>query len=212
MPLKIISENDRLLVVDKPAGLTVEQLSNELAYTPAHRLDKDTSGVLLFAKTPEALQQCQQEFKLRQVEKRYICLVQGNIKEGTGVIHTLLARSPADRRKQRTYPFEEQKEGSASRRREALTEWQVLDRFEGYTLLEVIPKTGRKHQIRAHMASISHPIAGDKLYGFKNQQTPNELKRQFLHARSLKILDQEFTSKLPHNLQHVLENLEKQHG
>ncbi len=205
MPLKILHENATLLVVDKPAGLTIEQIEKELGYPPAHRLDKDTSGVLLVAKTPEALEQLQKQFRERQVVKRYICLVEGSLKSGAGTIHTLLARSPADRRKQRTFPLSEPKEG----RREALTEWKVLQRFKDFTLLEVTPKTGRKHQVRAHMTALGHPVAGDKLYGFKNQRIPRDLKRQFLHAAYLKIGNLEYSSELPPDLQTVLDNLTK---
>lgn len=175
----------------------------EIAGLPAHRLDKDTSGVLLIAKDKQTLEFLQEQFKEHKVEKRYICLAEGNVKQEGGVIHTLLARSPADRRKQRAYPLNEHRTG----RREALTEWKVLKRFENYTLLEVKPKTGRKHQIRAHMVSMGHPVAGDKLYGFKNQRIPEDLKRQFLHASFLKINGKEFISPLPQDLQKVLKKL-----
>lgn len=212
MPLKILHEDATLMVIDKPAGLTVEQIEKELGYPSAHRLDKDTSGILLVVKTQEALEQLQKQFQERQVVKRYVCLVEGNLKAETGIMHTLLARSPADRRKQRTFPLSEPKEG----RREALTEWRVLKRFEarlpdgqGYTLLEIIPKTGRKHQVRAHMAALGHPVAGDKLYGFKNQRIPPGLMRQFLHAAYLKIGNLECSSELPPDLQTVLDNLTK---
>ena len=218
MPLNIIHEDAKLLVVDKPAGLTVEQVGEQLKkqfpelerlgeerrYGIVHRLDKDTSGVLLAAKTKEEFEELQKQFANRQVEKRYICLVEGTISKDKGVVHTLLARSPADRRKQRTYPLQEQRAG----RREAMTEWQVLQRFLHFTLLQVSPKTGRKHQIRAHMASLGHPVAGDKLYGFKNQQIPQGLTRQFLHASSLKIGDAEFSAELPKDLQEVLQKLQ----
>ncbi|HCM36695.1 MAG TPA: hypothetical protein DIS53_02105 [Candidatus Wildermuthbacteria bacterium] len=222
MPLKILHEDATLVVIDKPAGLTIEQIEKELGYTPAspaggpaHRLDKDTSGVLLVAKTPEALEEFRKQFRERQVVKRYICLIEGNLKASTGTIHTLLARSLADRRKQRTFSLSEPKVG----RREALTEWKVLKRFEdpstnnaGYTLLEIIPKTGRKHQVRAHMASLGHPVAGDQLYGFKNQRIPRGLTRQFLHAAYLKIGNLECSSQLPPDLQTVLDNLTETNG
>jgi len=207
MALKILSEDATLLVVDKPAGLTVQELAQQLKYTPAHRLDKDTSGVLLVAKTPEALEKLQRQFKSRQVTKQYICLVEGVLKEDSGVIHTLLARSPQDRRKQRAYPLKDMRAG----RREAITEWKVLQRFKEYTFLEVAPKTGRKHQIRAHMTSLGHPIASDKLYGFKDQKIPTGLKRQFLHASQIAFEDKKFVSELPEDLQQVLETLQSQH-
>lgn len=210
MGLKIIHEDATLLVVDKPAGMPTE----EIAGLPAHRLDKDTSGVLLIAKDKQTLEFLHEQFKERKVEKRYICLVEGNVKESSGVIHTLLGRSPADRRKQRTYPLAEPKTG----RREAITEWKVLQRFEGpphgearYTLLEVAPKTGRKHQIRAHMASIGHPIAGDKLYGFKTQRIPKGLARQFLHASYIKLQGKQFSAELPQELNEVLQRLKPEY-
>jgi len=228
MDLNIIAEDDRLIVVDKPAGVTVwkdpstssgqedtvaslltgqfpelEKLGEKLRYGIAHRLDKDTSGILLAAKTKEAFEQLQKQFAARKVEKRYVCLAEGTLKEEGGLIHTLLGRSPADRRKQRAYPLDQE----ASGRREAITEWKVLKRFENYTLLEVTPKTGRKHQIRAHMASVGHPIAGDKLYGFKDQRIPQGLERHFLHANFLKVNGKEFVSPLPQDLQNVLEKL-----
>ncbi len=203
MGLNILHEDDRLLVVDKPAGLTVEALAQELGYFPAHRLDKDTSGILLCAKDAQTLERLHSQFKERKVEKKYVCLVQGNIKQEGGTLHTLLGRSKADRRKQRAYPLQ----AAGIGKREAITEWKILKRFENYTLLEVTLKTGRKHQIRAHMASIGHPITGDKLYGFKNQQIPSDLKRQFLHASYLKIGNAEFSSELPEDLQKVLEKL-----
>ena len=225
MDLKIIYEDDRLLVIDKPAGIAVwnegmaqgdtvatmllgqypelESLGEQRRYGLVHRLDKDTSGILLAAKTKEAFDQLQKQFAAREIEKRYTCLVEGTLKEDRGLIHTLLGRSPADRRKSRAYPLDETGAG----RREAITEWKILKRFERYTLLEVTPKTGRKHQIRAHMASLGHPVAGDKLYGFKNQRVPQGLVRHFLHASFLKIEGKEFVSPLPQDLQNVLEKL-----
>ena len=239
MPLKILHENDKLLVVDKPAGIPVwsegmgheesiadlllgqfpelEKLGEERRYGIVHRLDKDTSGILLVAKTKEYFDDVQQQFKSRQVQKKYICLVQGTINQESGVIHTLLGRSPADRRKQKAFPLPAGRqvlEEVGNGKREATTEWKVLQHFQDYTLLEVRPKTGRKHQIRAHMTSMNHPIAGDKLYGFKNQQIPEGLQRHFLHASYIKIQMQdgvmkEFHSELPPDLNQVLDQLKR---
>lgn len=230
MGLKFLYEDGNLLVVHKPAGIPVwpeqtwqgetvatlvlgqfpelEKLGEQRRYGIAHRLDKDTSGILLVAKTKEVFDFLQEQFKSRQVQKRYLCLVEGNLKKEAGVIETLLGRSPADRKKQKAYPLSEAGPG----RREAKTEYRVIKKFEGYTLAEVTPKTGRKHQIRAHMASLGHPVAGDKLYGFKNQQIPEGLTRHFLHASYLKIkmpdgVEREFTSELPKGLKNILENL-----
>ena len=221
MPLKILFKSDRLLVVDKAAGFTIEQVAENLKtqfpeleklgaekrYGIVHRLDKDTSGILLVAKNTQTFENLQEQFAQRKVEKRYTCLVEGTLKQESGTIHTLLARSKADRRKQRTYSLQEHVEGG----REATTEWKVLQRYQDYTLLEVTPKTGRKHQIRVHMASLGNPIAADTLYGFKNQRIPERLTRQFLHASYLKIGGEAFTSELPEDLQQVLYALQTQH-
>jgi len=197
--------------VDKTAGIDAEQISGRV-----HRLDKNTSGVLLVAKSDEVKQFLQKQFQDRKVKKEYICLVVGTVKENDGRIETLLGRSPADRRKQKVYPLEDSHiEGLPAERqgrRDAITEYEVTQRYEGYTLLKVTPKTGRKHQVRAHMVHIGHPIAGDKLYGFKNQPVPENLERQFLHAKSLSITmpngkEREFISELPQDLQHVLDKL-----
>ena len=236
MDVKIIYEDDNVLVVDKPAGISVYPDDNasqkngtyqstyigaliekypELKntgeaprYGIAHRLDKDTSGVLLVAKTNESLIFLQNQFINRRVDKKYVCLVEGDIKEDTAEINTLIGRSPQDPRKQKAYPLSEAKTG----RREAISEYKVLQRFEEYTLLEVQIKTGRKHQIRCHLSYLQHPIAGDKLYGFKNSPTPDGLTRQFLHASYLKIQlpngkTEEFKSDLPEELQKTLKIL-----
>lgn len=221
MGLKILHEDGRILVVNKPAGLTIEQMGDELKkqfpqlknlgeerrYGIVHRLDKDTSGLLLVAKTKEDFEQLQKQFAERRVEKRYICLVEGTFNQESGLIHTLLGRSPADRRKQKAFPLDEPQTGL----REATTEWILLQNFKDFALLQVTPKTGRKHQIRAHMTSIGHPIAGDKLYKFKNQHSAEGLNRQFLHASFLKIQEGEFDSPLPDDLQKVLKRLSPQH-
>lgn len=182
MSLKIIYEDDNVLVVDKPAGVVVTDIYPGLS--KAHRLDKDTSGVLLIAKNEKALIFLQKQFKQRSVEKKYIALVIGNVKSNQAKIETLIGRSKKQGIKQKVYLTTEP--GSKGKR-EAITEYKVLERFKDYTLLEVFPKTGRMHQIRTHLAYINHPIAGDKKYGFKNQPCPKELKRQFLHASYLKI-------------------------
>ena len=237
MDFKIIYEDKDLLVVDKPAGVVVfdeiassqaprnggrETLIDELAkkypsladigspprYGIVHRLDKDTSGVLLVAKSTEGLIFFQKQFKNREVEKKYVALVEGVIKDDSGEIKTLIGRAPGDKRKQRVYPLSETKPG----RREAITEYKVLERYKDFTLLEVKIITGRRHQIRCHLSYIQHPIAGDKMYGFKNSKVPNGLNRQFLHAAYLKIQlpsgeTKEFNSELSEDLKNILKNL-----
>jgi len=260
MEIKTIYEDNDVLVVDKPAGIVVFEespngstplsrstLINELIskypelknvgetprYGIVHRLDKDTSGVLLVAKSTEALIFLQNRFKNREVEKKYVCLVEGTIKEDKGEIKTLIARSKKDGRKQKVYLENEPHPESA---REAITEWKVIGdyvsptspRLRGmtsshFTLLEVKIKTGRRHQIRCHFSYLQHPVAGDKIYGFKNQPTPEGLTRQFLHSSYLKIQlppsgdrpngkAEEFKSDLPEELKKILNNLSPQSG
>lgn len=213
MALNIIYEDATLQVVDKPAGMDMEEIQALLApgSAPAHRLDKDTSGVLLVAKDETTLQFLQEQFKERKTEKTYLCLVQGNPKQEEGVIATLVSRSPNDRRKQKAF-FKG--EPGAEGKREAVTAYRVQEHYRGYAFLEVKPRTGRKHQIRVHLSHLGHPVAGDKLYGFKNQRIPEGLKRQFLHASSLAVMlpdktKKTFSSPLPEELQAVLKQLER---
>jgi 23S rRNA pseudouridine1911/1915/1917 synthase len=220
MDFKIIYEDKDLLVVDKPPGIDVVSLGEELLKQyPGlkeverngiiHRLDKNTSGVILVAKSPEGLIFFQKQFKNRSVVKKYLALVVGRVFNDNGIIETLIGRSRKDGKKQKVYSLIDP--GPAGRR-EAVTEYKVLQKYENYTLLEVIPKTGRKHQIRCHLAHIHYPVAGDEVYGFKGQARPKGLNRQFLHASYLKIKlmngeDKEFESKLFEDLQKVIENL-----
>ena len=156
------------------------------------------------AKTKEAFEYFQEQFKERKIEKTYQCLVVGTLKDHEGIIEGKLGRSPNDRRKQKVFS-----EPAPENAREATTRYKVVEEFKQFSLLEIIPKTGRKHQIRAHLASVNHPIAGDKLYGFKNQPLPKGLTRQFLHAYSLKMKTKsgkelKFRSELAEDLQSVL--------
>ena len=232
MNLKILYEDNDALVIDKPAGIVVfpegetkgntvidallekypdlKSVGEAPRYGIVHRLDKDTSGLLLVAKTTKVLIFLQKQFKNREVEKKYTALVCGTAKDDYGEIKTLIGRSPQDPRKQKAYSLEELNKIG---KREAITEYKVLERFEKYTLLEVQIKTGRKHQIRCHLAYIHHPIAGDKTYGFKDSPMPEGLTRQFLHASYLKIQlsngqTKEFRSELPEELEIVIKNIE----
>jgi 23S rRNA pseudouridine1911/1915/1917 synthase len=180
-------------------------------YGIVHRLDKDTSGVLLVAKSTEALIFLQKQFKNREVEKKYLALATGIIKEDNGTIYTLIGRSNSDPRKQVAHSLGYK--GKADLR-EAVSEYKVLQRFANHTLLEVEIKTGRKHQIRCHLAYIHHPVAGDSLYGFKDSPVLEGLNRQFLHASYLKIVlpsgqIQELYSDLPEDLKNIINNLGK---
>jgi len=203
MNLKIIYQDNDLLVIDKPAGINSDDFEKRV-----HRLDKDTSGILLVAKSSKALDFFQKQFKNRTVIKKYLALVCGNTISKAGKIETLIGRSLKDRKKQKVYLLNEP---DAKRKglRKAITEYRVSERFKDYTLIEAEPKTGRKHQIRCHLAYLGYPIAGDKIYGFKNQPIPKGLKRQFLHASYLKIKMpdgkiKEFKSQLPEDLKKIL--------
>lgn len=198
---KVIYEDENLLVIDKLAGVNSDSFEKRI-----HRLDKDTSGILLIAKNDKTLDFLQKQFKERKVKKKYLALTIGNLKDMEGTIRTLIGRSPKNRLKQKVYLLNEPRlEG----KREAETYYKVLQRFKDYDLIEAEPHTGRKHQIRVHLSYISYPIAGDKVYSFKNQPCPKELKRQFLHASYLKIKMpdgriKEFKSELPEELKKIL--------
>jgi len=231
MEFNIIYQDPNLLVIDKPAGLVVfsegqvkentlidyllekfpdlKNVGQTPRYGIIHRLDKDTSGILLIAKNNKALSFFQNQFKEGRVSKKYLALVVGNLKDREGTIETLIGRSPKDRRKQKIYLPQEPE---SDKKRKAITEYKVLQKFKDYDLIEITPKTGRKHQIRAHLAYLGYPIAGDKLYGFKRQILPKDLSRQFLHATCLKIElpngeIKEFHSDMPQDLKNVLKNL-----
>lgn len=147
----------------------------------AHRLDKDTSGLLLVAKNEKTYAYLKELFKKREIKKIYVALVVGIISKDEGDITLPITRSTKDFRKRIATPH------TSVDARAAETHYKVLQRFleKSYTLMEVIPKTGRTHQIRSHMASIGHPVACDKLYGGKRYACPAGLQRQFLHAAGL---------------------------
>ncbi len=231
--LKIIYKDSNILVVDKLAGIVVshtEKIKKKTLidlvlekhpqlkktgkpprYGLVHRLDKGTSGILLIAKNNSSLKFLQKQFKKRKVLKKYLALVIGNVKITTREIKTLIGRSKKNGKKQKVYlPKAPKSKG----KRTAITEYRILQKFQNYTLLEVIPETGRKHQIRVHLSYINHPIVGDKKYGFKNQSCPKELTRMFLHATFLRIKlpgneKKEFKSPLPKELNKIVEKLNK---
>lgn len=232
MNLKIIYEDKNVLAINKPAGIIVysekpihgktlidyflknysnlKNVGKAPRYGIVHRLDKDTSGILLIAKNEKSLNFLQKQFKFNKTVKKYLALVVGKIKQNQGKIETLIGRSLKDRKKQKVY-LSISPEAKRKGLRRAETFYTILDRFKNFTLLEVIPKTGRKHQIRCHLAFLGYPIAKDKIYGFKNQLAPKYLKRQFLHANYLKIKlpdgrEKEFYSELPKDLKIVLKN------
>lgn len=209
LPLKIIYEDSSLVVVDKPAGMVVHPaagnyegtLVNAVLYhcrdlagiggviRPGivHRLDKDTSGLIVVAKTDEAHRDLSEQFKRHLVTKVYYAFAFGNFKEDGGVIDAAVGRHPVDRKKMSVY---------SKRGKEALTRWKVLERYGFLSFLEIRIETGRTHQIRVHLNSIGHPILGDNTYGnsakrvqavqdTKVRSRIKSLKRHALHAGRL---------------------------
>ncbi|MEZ5351787.1 MAG: RluA family pseudouridine synthase [Bryobacteraceae bacterium] len=196
IPLRILYEDAAALAVDKPAGMTVHAgagahagtLVNALLHRfgelsraagddrpgIVHRLDKNTSGVILVARTDAAHRALAAQFSSRTVEKVYLALVQGSVKLDHGFIDQPIERDPKNRVRMTA---------RTGHGRRALTEYRVVERFAAHTLLDVRIHTGRTHQIRAHMAWLGHPVAGDRVYGA--QPDPSLPQRFFLHARRI---------------------------
>jgi len=221
IPLAVIYEDEDILVIDKPAGLTVHPAPGHpshtlvnavLAYCPGlttsnelvrpgivHRLDKDTSGLIVIAKNDFAREYLAAQFKSRTVTKRYLVLVKGRLSPEQGMIEAAIGRDP--HRRQRMAIVEAGKE--------AITRYQVRKYLDNYTLVEVSPLTGRTHQIRIHLSAIGCPVVGDPIYGIKSAH----LDRQFIHAYRLGFRlpstkqYQEFSSPLPADLKQALEYL-----
>lgn len=195
MTLPIIYEDADIVAVAKPAGLvthadgrtredTAEDWFKE-AYPGAdggyvHRLDRDTSGALVFAKNAAAYEFLRKAFRDREVKKTYLALVHGTVKEKNGVIDFDIGRSRKDFRLRSAQPK------AKGRLREALTRYEVVDEAEGCALLKVSPETGRTHQIRVHLKAIHHPVVGDALYAPKRAPALG-IARLGLHAYSLDI-------------------------
>lgn len=227
--MNTIFKNENLLVIDKPAGISVyaeekNALMNEVIkefpdlkevgepprYGLIHRLDKETSGILLIARNKKALNFFQKQFKERKVVKKYLALVKGEV-EYEKTIKSLIGRALKNRTTQKAY-LPHSPEAKKRNLRKAVTEIKPIQKFKDYTLIEAFPRTGRKHQIRVHLKFINHPVVGDKTYNFKNQKNPFKLDRHFLHSHYLKIslLDQEekeFHSELPQGLKEIIKKL-----
>ena len=219
--MNIIYQDKNLLVIDKPAGIISDvelmpklvkkfperkEAGNYPRYGLIHRLDKDTSGILLIAKDNDALSFFQKQFKQRKVEKKYTALVYGIMPADKGEIKTLISRNGI---KQKVLPLHGPKKTDS---RIAETFWKVIKRYKKYTLVEASPKTGRKHQVRVHLSYLGFPVVGDNLYSFKNQKPPKGLQRQFLHANQLKIRlldgnEKNFQSNLPEELKQIINTL-----
>jgi 23S rRNA pseudouridine1911/1915/1917 synthase len=225
--LDIIYEDEYLIVVNKPAGMIVHPtgkiltgtLVNALLYhckdslsgingviRPGivHRLDKDTSGLMVVAKNDLAHLDLSNQIKNRQVTKKYIALVHGNIKNNSGIINAPIGRSVKHRNKMAVT------EGNS---REAITQFKVLRKFLNYTLLEAVIHTGRTHQIRVHLAFIGYPVVGDQVYSPRKQELT--IKRQALHSHILGFIHpftkkyMEFQAPLPNDMQELITTLEK---
>jgi len=225
IPLEIVFENQDLIVVNKPAGMVVHPAAGHhtgtlvhaaLAHAPdiegvggeqrpgvVHRLDKDTSGLILLAKNEQAHRWLQDQFRLRKTQKVYIALVDGQPPTPVGRIEAAIGRSATQRKLMAVT--------AAGSGREAASEYQTLETFVKHTLLEVHPVTGRTHQIRLHLAFIGCPVTGDLIYGHKKATLP--LRRHFLHAARLSIClpgekkARTFEAPLPDELCQVLEQL-----
>ena len=193
--MDILFENQDFFVINKPAGILSEAVAKELKISSTtHRLDKDTSGIMVIARNPEYRKRVQNLFKARKVKKQYLALVHGEIKKD-GEINAPIIRSQGLKR------------GVAWGGREAITFYKVKRKYKNFTLLEVFPQTGRTHQVRVHMKYLGHPIVGDRFYKFK--RLPNlGLKRQFLHAQEISFLDYKFQAPLAQDLQSALNQLE----
>jgi len=221
IPLKVVYEDKDVVVIDKPAGLLVHPAAGQhtgtlvnaiLARCPdlgeingsirpgiVHRLDKDTSGLMMVAKNEAAQRSLSRQIKQRSIKKGYLALVLGHLTPEQGAIDAPIGRHPKDRKRMAV----------VSGGREARTEYKVIKYFDDYTLVEAMPETGRTHQIRVHFAAIGHPIFGDHVYGKRSPL----LGRQFLHAHRLgfKLPSSgkfvEFRAGLPPDLEEVLKRV-----
>jgi 23S rRNA pseudouridine1911/1915/1917 synthase len=225
IPLDIVFENNDLIVVNKPAGLVVHPAAGHshgtlihavLAHSPeiegvggelrpglVHRLDKDTSGLIVLAKNERSQRFLQDQFQKREVEKTYIALVDGIPPSPTGKIDAPVGRDPRERKRMAVVP--------AGKGRQAITDYKITEKFAKHTVLELNPHTGRTHQIRVHLAYIGCPVVGDRVYGKKKSTLP--IERHFLHASLLKIVilseeqQRTFSAPLPSDLSGLLSDL-----
>lgn len=253
MNIKILFENEHILIINKPSGLVVhsdgktdeptvvdwilenypeiqgvgenmfiKNGNNEIELNRpgiVHRIDRDTSGILVITKTQESFDDLKLKFKNREIKKTYYALVYGYIKNDAGVINQSIGRHTKDFRMKMAGDY------ARGKLREAVTEYQVIDRyideskkdkqgqFEKYTLVQCSPKTGRTHQIRVHLKWLNHPIVADTLYRGKRKEVLG-LERTALHAYAISLFDLEnieinISVDLPSDMQDVLNNLKK---
>ena len=229
--LAILHEDDDIVVISKPAGMVVhpapghfsgtlvnailyhcpklEGIGGKIRPGIVHRLDKDTSGILVVAKTASAQTNLSAQFKDRTLQKTYLALVSGRMKTASGVIDLPIGRHPVDRKKMSV---------QSKRNRDARTLWRVKELFDAASFLEIEIKTGRTHQIRVHCAAMQHPVIGDAVYGYRNSgvHLPAVLKtvtRQMLHAWRISFTHPatgerlQLESPIPEDMQQVLDGL-----
>lgn len=228
IPLDILYEDTHLLVINKPAGLVVHPAAGHFSGTLVnalvhhcgknlsgiggvlrpgivHRLDRDTSGCMVVAKDDLTHNDLMRQFQERKVHKEYIALVSGWVKELRGRLSTTIGRHPVHRKRMAVVSG-----------KEAITAYEVIERFERATLLNIRLGTGRTHQIRVHMAHIGHPVLGDEEYGKKKSRLEGVvIPRQMLHAYKLGFIHKdewmEFTTPIPEDIQDLLTNLRGVH-
>jgi 23S rRNA pseudouridine1911/1915/1917 synthase len=236
LPLSILFEDPSIIVINKPAGMVVHPAAGNLSGTLVnallyhckdlsgingvirpgivHRLDKDTSGIMVVAKEDQSYHHLSRQFKNRTVQKVYLAIAYGQFDRDEGIIDAAIGRHPSERKRMST---------RAKKGRAAVTRWRVVEQLRGFSLLEILPQTGRTHQIRVHLTSIGHPILGDPVYGRKNKegaiQDPllkecvKRMGRQALHARRLGFIHPrngervEFVAPIPDDMKEVLECL-----
>lgn len=227
IPLDIVYEDDSLLVVNKPQGMVVHpaygnyegtlvnalmahckgslsQINGIIRPGIVHRIDKDTSGLLLVAKDNETHLSLAEQIKAHSVNRKYMAVTIGGLKEEEGTVNAPIGRDPKNRKKMAIV---------SQNSKEAITHYRVLERFDGFTLIECKLETGRTHQIRVHMASLNKPILGDPVYGPKNNKRFPDLTGQLLHAYQIGFLHpktgeyMEFSKEPPELFQKTLEKL-----
>lgn len=223
IPIDIIYEDEDVIIINKSQGMVVHPapgnyngtLVNALLYhckdlssingviRPGivHRIDKDTSGILVIAKNDDSHNKLSYQLKEHSMKREYYALIEGRLKNDSGTIDKPLGRCKRDRLKM----------GIVEDGKRAVTHYEVIERYNGYTLIKCILETGRTHQIRVHMASIGFPLVGDPLYGFKRQKF--KLEGQVLHAKTLGFIHprtgeyMEFTSELPQYFSDLINKL-----
>ncbi|HWR60268.1 MAG TPA: RluA family pseudouridine synthase [Clostridia bacterium] len=225
--LDIVYEDKDIVVINKPQGMVVHPAHGNYSGTVVnallehcgslsdyngltgingimrpgivHRIDKDTSGIIVIAKTNAAHLSLSGQLKEHSITRKYTALLEGRLKEDTGTVDTLIGRNPKDRKKMAVV-------GGNGKR--AVTHYRVLERFEDFTLAEAVLETGRTHQIRVHMSQLGHPVVGDTVYGYKKQRF--DTKGQLLHARVLGFIHPasreyvEFEAPLPDYFEKIL--------